>query len=277
MLIDFGYSILVMGALVSKDAITVSVIMPAFNDENFISESICSVISQSYVDWELIVVDDASSDNTVNYVESLAHADERIHLIRLKINSGSAVARNTGIKNARGRFIAFLDADDLWLPFKLEKQLSFMRSNGYPFVFSSYNKININGGVLTSVCVPSVVSYSSLLKTNSIGCLTAMYDTKFFGKVYMPNIRKRQDLGLWLDLIRRAKFAYGLNEILAQYRVRSGSVSANKLSAASYTWRLYRDVEKLNFFRSCYYFGHYAVRGIIRTKMPLLARKMGLL
>lgn len=256
---------------------TVSVVMPVYNGEAFIAESIRSVLQQSFQDWELIVVDDASADASVDLVRALCAEDERIRPIQLEQNSGAAVARNTAIESARGRYIAFLDGDDLWLPHKLERQVAFMEQTGAAFSCSAYEKIDANGNPLGQVGAPAKVMYSDLLKTCSIGCLTAIYDTKHFGKVYMPNIRKRQDFGLWLELLKRTKFAYGLNEVLAQYRVRPDSISANKLSAAKHQWMIYRDVEKLSLPASSHYFAHYAVRGLLKTKLPALARKLGVL
>jgi teichuronic acid biosynthesis glycosyltransferase TuaG len=255
----------------------VSVITPVHNSRDFVGEAIRSVQAQTLIDWEMIVVDDCSTDDSVEIVERSVHEDDRIRLIQLETNSGAAMARNIAIEATQGRYIAFLDSDDLWLPEKLKKQLAFMQANNYPFTYAAYDKIDENGQVFGHLGVPRRVSYSDLLKTCSIGCLTSMYDTQYFGKVYMPNILKRQDFGLWLELLKRTKYAYGLNERLAQYRVRSNSISSNKLSAAQYTWRLYRDVEKLNFLKSSYYFSHYALRGLLRTKAPALARKLGVL
>lgn len=255
----------------------ISVVMPVYNGEAFIAESIRSVMQQSFHDWELIVVDDASADSSVDLVQVLCAEDGRIRLIQLEQNSGAAVARNAAFESARGRYIAFLDGDDLWLPHKLERQLAFMEQTGATFSFSAYEKIDLNGNHLSTIGVPVRVMYKDMLKNSSIGCLTAMYDTHYFGNVYMPDIRKRQDLGLWLALLKRTAYAYGLNESLAKYRVRPGSISANKLSAAQYQWCLYRDVEKLSLLDSSYYFAHYAVRGLLRTKAPVLARILGVL
>ena len=255
----------------------VSIVMPVYNGEAFIVKSIFSVLQQSFQDWELIVVDDVSVDTSVNCVKIHSAEDERIRLIQLDMNSGAAVARNKAIDYARGRYIAFLDSDDLWLPHKLERQLAFMEQTGASFSFSAYEKIDAYCNPLGQVGVPAKVEYSDLLKTCSIGCLTAIYDTKYFGKVYMPNIRKRQDFGLWLSLLKRTNYAYGLNEVLAQYRVRPDSISANKLSAAKYQWMIYRDIEKISLPASIYYFGNYAVRGLLKTKAPALARKLGVL
>ena len=255
----------------------ISIITPSHNSAPFISETIQSVLGQTFSDWEMIIVDDCSTDNSVEVIQSFVEQDSRIKLIQLSENSGAAVARNTAIKDAQGRFIAFLDSDDLWLPDKLEKQLGFMQANDYPFSYAAYDKIDENGQVFGHIGVPDRVCYSDLLKTCSIGCLTAIYDTEYFGKVYMPLIRKRQDLGLWLKLLKKTKYAYGLNETLGLYKVRSDSISANKKSAAFFTWRLYREVEKLNLIKSIYYFSNYAVRGLLRTKYPGVARFLGIL
>jgi len=255
----------------------VSIVTPSYNSAALISETIQSVLSQTVFDWEMIVVDDCSSDNSVEVIQFFVDQDSRIKLIQLSINSGAAVARNVAIETAKGRYIAFLDSDDLWLTNKLEKQLSFMQENNYPFTFAAYDKLDESGQVFGHIGVPDRVSYADLLKVCSIGCLTAMYDTKYFGKVTMPLIRKRQDLGLWLKLLKKTDYAYGLNEILAQYRVRADSISANKVNAAKFTWQLYREVEGLNLINAIYYFSHYAVRGLLRTKAPGLARLLRIL
>jgi len=255
----------------------VSVITPMFNSERFLCETIESVLAQSYKNWEIILVDDCSSDTSAEVVQSFINQDSRIKLIQLETNSGAAVARNTAIELAKGRYIAFLDSDDLWAPDKLEKQLAFMRANNYPFTYAAYEKIDEHGVIFGHVGVPERVAYSDMLKVCSIGCLTAIYDTEYFGKVFMPLILKRQDFGLWLKLLKRVDYAYGMNDFLGRYRVHAGSISANKINVAQYTWRLYRDVEHLHLIKATYYFTHYAVRGLLRTKAPALARKMGIL
>src|SRR5690554_216745 len=260
-----------------KKSNTVSIITPLYNCSDFLDATLNSVLAQTYQNWEVIMVDDCSSDNSVLIAQEFVEKDHRIKLIQLAENSGAAVARNTAIEAAKGRYIAFLDSDDAWLPNKLEKQIAFMQENNYPFTYAAYDKVNESDEVFGHVGVPDKVTYSDLLKSCSIGCLTAMYDTEFFGKVYMPLIRKRQDLGLWLKLLKKTKYAYGLNETLGFYKVRKDSISANKKSAALFTWRLYRDIEKLSLPKAGYYFSHYAVRGLLRTKYPGVARFLGIL
>jgi glycosyltransferase involved in cell wall biosynthesis len=255
----------------------VSVITPVFNCCRFIEQTIDSVRAQTHADWEMICVDDCSSDGSGELVQSLIDKDCRIRLIRLEENSGAAVARNVAIEAARGRYIAFLDSDDIWLPYKLEHQLEYMQSNNAPFCFSAYARIDEHNNVICTVGVPPQVSYQGMLKTSVIGCLTAIYDTEFFGKVSMPLARKRQDFALWLQLLKRIDVARGIPEVLALYRVRQDSMSANKFDAARHTWNIYRKVEGFGFWRSFYYFSHYGFRGLLRSKFPGLARRLHVL
>lgn len=249
--------------------------MPSFNCEAFIAESIQSVLDQSYSNWELLIIDDCSSDRSIEEVSRYLD-DPRIYLIQLDSNQGAAVARNVALKQAKGRYIAFLDSDDIWLPPKLELQIGFMKQHKLPFTYTDYEKISESGQCLGVVTSPDRVSYSQLLKTCFIGCLTVVYDREFFGSVEMPLIRKRQDYGLWLALLKGVDHARGINTVLAKYRCHGRSISSNKFDAARYTWSLYYDVEKLGYFRSVYYFSFYAVYGLLRHKLPSIARKLGL-
>lgn len=244
---------------------TVSIVMPVYNSEEFVNRSIESILNQTYTDFELIIVDDCSTDQTQSLVKKIASVDERVRLLRLNENSGAAVARNLAINEARGRYIAFLDSDDLWHEEKLSKQLSFMQDNQVAFTYSSYTQIDEEGNSLAEISVPSKVGYKQLLKTNVIGCLTVIYDAEIIGKQEMPLIRKRQDFGLWLKLLKIVDYAYGIKEPLAFYRVRKGSISSNKLSAAKFTWDLYRKIECLPLYKALYYFSCYAIGGIAKS------------
>lgn len=255
----------------------VTVITPSYNCSSFISQTINSVLAQKYTDWEMVIIDDCSTDNSVDVIQSFTERDIRIKLIRLSENSGAAVARNVGIEAATGRYIAFLDSDDQWLSNKLAIQVQFMQEREVAFSYAAYEKLNEQGKVVGTVGVPERVSYSDLLKVCSIGCLTAMYDAQKLGKIYMPLIRKRQDLGLWLRILKQEPYAYGIQQVLGQYQLRADSISANKRSAAQFTWKLYREVEKLNPLLASYYFAHYAVNGVLRTKFPSLAKRLGVL
>ncbi|WP_104516506.1 glycosyltransferase family 2 protein [Acinetobacter indicus] len=254
----------------------VSIITPSYNSVDFIQSTIHSIQNQSLDNWELIIVDDCSKDNSCKLIQEYVNSDTRIKLIRLTENSGAAVARNKGIENASGRFIAFLDSDDTWHPEKLEKQINFMLKNDYDFTFTHYHQVDENGKKIGDLSFPIKVNYYDLLKTCVIGCLTAMYDTKKIGKVYFPLIRKRQDFALWLKILKQVDYAYCLPEDLASYTVRSDSISANKWKAAQFNWKLYREIEKLNLISSIYYFSHYALRGILRTKFKKIAKLLNI-
>jgi len=252
--------------IIEENNSLVSIITPSYNSENFISETINSVIAQTYKNWEMIIVDDMSPDNSDKIIEEFIKKDERIKLIKLAKNNGPAVARNAAIKEAKGRYIAFLDADDLWIPEKLEKQINFMNKNNLSFTYSSYNLIDENNKNLGSFITKEKITYNEMLKTCSVGCLTAIYDTKKLGKVYMPNILKRQDYGLWLKILREINTAKGILEPLGTYRILKNSVSSNKINAAKYQWKIYREVEKLGLAKSAYYFVQYAYYGFKKYK-----------
>ena len=242
----------------------ISIITPMYNSNDFVGNTINSVLAQTYQNWELIIIDDASNDGSVKIAESFAVKDERIKLIKLDANKGPAAARNKGIKEASGRYIAFLDSDDLWYEEKLNKQLNFMKQNHYAFTYTGFEKINETGKVIGAI-IPykKEVCYYDLLKSNHIGCLTAMIDLEILGhKMYMPNIKKRQDHGLWLDVLKIIDNAYCLHEILGQYRIRKGSISINKIDNIKYQWELYRNIEKLNIVKSFYYMTFYAFYGM---------------
>lgn len=247
--------------------INVSIITPSHNSDNFIDKTIKSVLNQTYQNWEMIIVDDVSSDNSNIIIEEYMTKDSRIKLVKLEKNSGPAIARNRAIKEAQGRYIAFLDSDDLWTPDKLSKQISFMQENDVDLSYTGYYRIEEESGeVIDQIHIPKRVNYSELLKQNIIGCLTAIYDTEKLGKVYMPEILKRQDFGLWLSILKKIPYAYGVDEPLAYYRVRSSSVSSNKIHASKYNWTLYRDVEKLPIHKAIYYFGWYTYRSLLKYK-----------
>jgi hypothetical protein len=244
----------------------VSIITPSYKSAKFISQTIKSVLNQTYQDWEMIIVDDVSPDNSNEIIEEFIKKDSRIKLIKLEKNSGPAVARNRAIEEAKGRYIAFLDADDLWMPEKLEKQMAFMNQNNLSFTYSSYTLIDEDNNNLGSFTTKENITYNSMLKTCSVGCLTAIYDTKKLGKVFMPNILKRQDYGTWLQILKEIKSTKGILEPLATYRILENSVSSNKIKASLYQWKIYREVEKLNLFQSGWYFIQYVYYGFKKYK-----------
>jgi teichuronic acid biosynthesis glycosyltransferase TuaG len=239
----------------------VSVIMAAHDSAPFIIDTIQSVRGQDFTDWELLVVDDCSSDDTLAIVRRIAVDDDRLRVFALDRNQGPAAARNTAIENARGRYIAFLDSDDLWKPNKLSVQIEYMRRSGHPFTYTGYERMTEGGELLGTVRVPTATTYRRLLKRNVVACLTAVYDRAYFGTILMPSIRKGQDYGLWLLLVNQATTAHGIDQVLGRYRVRTRSVSSNKFESSSWVWKIYRHVAGLNFFSALYYFSHYAATG----------------
>ena len=227
----------------------VSIIMPAYNCMEYIAQSIRSVQNQTYRNWELIVADDNSTDGTVDTVRSIAADDNRIQLLETDINLGPAAARNRAINAARGDYIAFLDSDDIWFPDKLRRQISFMEQTGYDFTYTAYEKINERGDRLgVVISAPKSVNYSSMLyQGDPIGNLTVVYNAEKLGKFYVPDIKKRNDYALWLKIMHDCDRAYGLNEVLASYRVRAGSISSTRKSELlKYYWKLYHDIENLS-------------------------------
>ncbi|WP_026692741.1 teichuronic acid biosynthesis protein TuaG [Peribacillus kribbensis] len=243
----------------------VSIITPSYNAAEFITETIRSVRRQTFKDWEMIIVDDCSTDRTRDILEKFAEEDVRIRVIPLEENSGAAVARNTALAKAAGRYIAFLDSDDCWKPEKLDSQLRFMQIHDYAFTFTGYELINADSiPINKKVFAPEKVNYESMLKNTIVGTLTVMIDTKQTGPIQMPNIRTRQDLATWLSLLKKGFTAYGLNENLAEYRVGNASISKNKWKAAKMNWFVYRELEKLSFSKACWCFSHYAYRAVLK-------------
>ena len=242
----------------------VSIITPMYNSEKFIELTIQSVQSQTYQNWEMIIVDDASTDRSIEIVKKIMSNEPRLQLKQLVDNLGPAHTRNNGIKLAKGRFLAFLDSDDLWHKDKLEKQIKFMQKNHYAFTYTGFEKINEEGKVIGAI-IPykEEVCYHDLLKSNHIGCLTAMIDLKILGyKMYMPDIKKRQDQGLWLEILKEIDKAYCLNKVLGKYRIRKDSISINKIANIKFQWQLYRELEKLSIIQSFYYMLWYTFYGI---------------
>lgn len=240
----------------------VSIITPSYNSSRFISQTIESVLNQTYENWEMIIVDDVSPDNSNAIIEEYIKKDSRIKLIKLEKNSGPAVARNRAIEKATGRYIAFLDADDLWMPQKLDKQIKFMQEKQCALSYTSYDLIDEKNVELGTFIVPHLVSYADLLKTNSIGCLTAMYDVEILGKTYFPNIIKKQDFALWLRILQKVNIAEAIIEPLATYRIRKVSVSSNKIKNTIFIWKIFRQYTDLNILQSIYYFIYYALNGL---------------
>lgn len=246
----------------------VSIIVPVYNAGIYIEKTVNSVCAQTYTDWELILVDDQSKDNTLAVVKSYldTKGDERIRLIEKESNEGAAAARNTGIDAAEGRYIAFLDADDLWMPDKLEKELAFMQEKQAAFVFTAYEFGDENAfGTGKVVHVPEKLTYRKALSRTVIFTTTVLFDSKLTGRelIKMP-IVKSEDTATWWKVLKSGITAYGLDEVLAVYRRPPSSLSSNKLEAVRRIWNLYRREEKLSLPYSCYNLFFWAVRATLR-------------
>lgn len=242
----------------------VSIITPVYNASQYIGEMICSVLGQTYSNWELILVDDCSTDSSGKIINDFVHKDKRIKYVRLLENSGSAtVPRNVGTEMAKGNIIAFLDSDDIWYPQKLEKQIDLLRENiETAIVFADYEYIDSCGKRLKRiVSAPHIVNYSSLLKTNSIGLLTGIYNVDKLGKRYFINVG-HEDYVFWLSILREGYQAVNVGSCLAAYRILEQSLSSNKSKAAGWQWNIYRNVERLNYIQSLYYFSLYFINAI---------------
>ncbi len=241
----------------------VSVIMPCYNMENYVADSIASVQRQTYPQWELLIVDDASTDRTVEIVKTLAEQDEKIHFVVKAEHSGIADTRNQCIQMAQGRFLAFLDADDIWHPEKLATQLRFMMDKGAGFTYTTYDWIDEDGKTLNKfINTIGDLDYKKYLRNTIIGCSTVMVDTDIVGQVVVPRFRTSEDTATWLGLLKKGQLAYALDEPLVSYRIRRRSASSNKLKASADLWKVYRKNERLPFFKALYYFGCYAFNAI---------------
>ncbi|MFA0491369.1 glycosyltransferase family 2 protein [Vibrio splendidus] len=243
----------------------VSIITPCFNPKLELIETIESVKKQTYSNYEHIIVDDCSTSTMPDELLRIIEVEPKIKFVQRSWNAGPAVTRNRGIAEAKGNFIAFLDADDVWHASKLELQLQFMLENDVSFSYTSYEVFDTKGKVIGLRTPPASLTYTDILQSNQIGCLTAMYSVDSLGKVYMPNISKRQDMGLWLKILKTGVVARGcVDKPLARYRVGGKSVSSNKLGVLKYQWRIYREVERLSLRKSIKYFSHYAFKGMTR-------------
>lgn len=255
----------------------VSIIMPSYNTGKFIAETIDSVIRQTYTDWELIIVDDCSTDDTLEVLKSNSLIDclpgaggDGIHKSRIKLfcnekNSGAAVSRNRALRGARGKYIAFLDSDDLWAPDKLEKQIRFMEENGYAFTYTKYSEIDESGNSLgVTVGGPKHIGKTGMFNYCWPGCLTVMYDREVVGEIQIADIKKNNDYAIWLKVIRKAK-CHLLDENLASYRKRSGSISRHGyLALVKWHYKLYREAEGMNPISSLWITGRNLAFGVYK-------------
>lgn len=232
----------------------VSVIMPTYNCATFIGRTIASVQAQTYTQWELIIADDCSCDQTRDIVAQYRRTEPRIQYYALDTNSGASAARNLAMKMATGSYMAFLDADDIWMPDKLERQLSWMEENKHAFSCTSYEQIDEDDKALGKIvrAIPKT-DYNRLLLDCPVGNSTVMYSVEDLGKFEVPDIRKRNDDALWLKMLKKEQYIWGMPDVLMRYRVRRASISSNKVELIRYHWILYRDIEKLGVLRSAFH------------------------
>ena len=249
-----------------KEPLIVSIITPCYNASKYIAYTIESVIKQTYIHWELLIVDDCSKDNSADIIKEYSTRDKRIHYLKTDISSGSPVIpRNVAINKAIGHYIAFLDSDDIWLPTKLEEQLKLFNDEMTAVVYSNYEKINEEGirnhRIITA---PSKANYKNLLKGNVIGNLTGIYDLTKVGKIYCQNVR-HEDYVLWLSILKKGYIARNTNTVTALYRVRENSVSSNKFKILSWQWNILRNIEKISLPKAIYYYLNYAIKAFLKA------------
>ena len=243
----------------------VSVVIPTFQDVEHTIEAVCSVISQSFSDWEAIVIDDGSDERVQHELKKLIEMqnDKRVRLLLSKRNRGPARTRNLGLRLAEGRYVAFLDADDIWMPDKLTAQVTAMEHHGVCLSCTAYENRNMETGLRRVRVPPKNVTYARLLYRNTIGCSTVMMDRTELPRSFFPEIAMRQDFAHWLAILKEGKIALGLSACLTCRRQFAGSLSSNKIRAAQYTWRVYREFEGFGFLKSCWYFAGYSLSSVL--------------
>ncbi|XDU63417.1 glycosyltransferase family 2 protein [Leptotrichia sp. HSP-536] len=243
----------------------VSIIVPMYNAEKFIGKTIESVLAQTYQNWEMLIMNDVSTDNSLAIVSVYAKKDERIKIVNTEKNVGVVKGRNFLIDLASGKYIAFLDADDYWHNKKLEKQIKFMKEKNASISCTEYTRVKENEEKINDVIIKENIFYNDMLKNNYLGCLTVIYDAEKIGKRYFKELEKNEDYVLWLEIVKDVDIIYGLKENLAYYRVLDNSRSSNKVKTAKVRWEIYRKIEKLSLLKSIYYFLHYAVRAVLKN------------
>ena len=244
----------------------ISIIMPVFNCAKYLEETITSVKKQTYTNWELIIIDDASTDNSLEEIKkNIVGYEKKIKTIHLPENKGAANARNIGLTHATGNYIAFLDADDIWIENKLEEQIKYMQKNDYGFTYTSYTYLK-NSSKKCVRKIPPKLRYKDALKNTVILTSTVMIDIRIIDKklLQMPDIKRGQDMATWWQILKQGNTAYGLDKRLTIYRRRKDSLSFRKNIALKRTWNLYRNVEKFSLLKSLYYYTCYMYNAIKR-------------
>ncbi|TFV97223.1 glycosyltransferase family 2 protein [Algoriphagus kandeliae] len=244
----------------------VSIVTPVYNTGKYLKACLDSVLNQSFSDWEMILIDDCSSDDSRLILDEYCKRDNRFILIKNEKNEGSGISRNKGIDKAKGRYLCFLDSDDTWHKDKLAKQFQFMKQNGYAFSFHSYDFTNEEGEKILApeIVTTKPVDYKFLLKRTIISTITVMIDLEQTGKFYMPRHRRKQDYGLWLSLLKSGYLAYGMVDILATYRQRKGSATSNKWTLIWKHVKFLKETQGLSWVKSFLYTGFWAFNGFVK-------------
>lgn len=244
----------------------VSIVTPAYNAARYLETTIDSVIAQRYTKWEMLIVDDCSYDETPKIIQRYAATDSRVRFLQNEVNSGPAETRNHAIRHATGQYVAFLDSDDLWLPEKLERQLSYMQQHDHAFTFTAFRRISDDGAQTgRRVDVPQSIDYQGLLKNTVIATSTVVVDRSAVGDFKMTRTYY-DDFVLWLEILKRGFVAHGFNEDLMRYRVVGGSVSRNKVRSSYKVWRTYRDIENMGLLSSSWAFINYARNAFVKYR-----------
>ncbi|WP_050660359.1 glycosyltransferase family 2 protein [Gallaecimonas pentaromativorans] len=247
----------------------VSIVTATYNSSRYILEAYNSILSQSIDDWEWLITDDCSTDDTLDILVEISKGDSRVKVFSNSFNEGAAFSRNVSLKHSQGKFVAFLDSDDVWLPTKLEEQIEFMGED-LEFSFTAYKLIDENSNELEKTVDSTAegsFSYEDMLKKKAtLGCSTVILRRASFSDLEMPLIRTGQDYAFWLKLLKDGASAHILPCILTSYRISPNSISRNKLKKAFRQWRIYRDIEKLSLINSLNCFSYYAIRAIFRKK-----------
>ncbi len=244
---------------------TVSIITPAYNASKYLAETIYSVLNQTFADWEMIIVDDCSTDETYEIASDFSRNDTRIRVFKNNQNLGVAKTRNRGLNEATGDYIAFLDSDDLWVKNKLDVQLRFMMTNNVALSYSMYQNFNsVDKKYGKIIKVPKKMTARKIIGNTAIGCLTVMVNRKMVGEFHMPALKHTEDNCTWQEILSRGYTAYGIKQVLAFYRIGYMSMTSNKSKSARLQWETYRNYYKFSFIKSIYYFIKYAINAIIK-------------
>ena len=254
-----------------NNAPTVSVIMPAYNAESTLMRAVLSVIHQTFTDWQLLIIDDASTDNTLSIAKKISAEDLRISVVSSRVNQGAAASRNKGIQQCKGAYVAFIDSDDIWCPEKLDRQLKLITKTGADLCYTAYALVNLAGDkVRADYCVPEHTSYEELLCENVIGCSTVLLSAALAQSHPFDVDFYHEDYSLWLTLLKEGCTAVGCNEVLVKWCLREGSRSYSKLKSLKMRWKIYRNQLHMPIWQSIHYLRTYIRAGLKKYKKSKL-------